>query len=317
VRSATGRADGRASGRAGVAALALMVAIAGTAIAVVVLGGRQATPGGVQRSASPDLVAWQRPTVLTIWPENPTTLWQHDASTPTPEDIQQRVNAGESDLQWRADPRQVVSRFAESIFGWDDIELHEQRFVDSPSSPSSRRWYTIQPTCRAAADCAPGLQVHTVVLQRPVPDHEGGIWSVIAVMSPRLRIDADWSNTDRALSGRDALPMRLDPRGSDRLSAGLVAGNGCASSVEVESEGYGGSVRAGPYELPIPNAAPAREVDPTCGAIGVGYAFAYSTPHISVPVGDPLLEPGDVSDVTIVPISLRMVERDRSSPSDS
>jgi hypothetical protein len=304
-----------AAGRVKTAALALMIAAAGTVIAVVNVGGRQTTVGRGQSSTPSARGSWQPPGAVTIWPENPTTLWQHDA-TPTPDDIQARVDAGEGDLQWRTDPHQVLSRFAESMFGWNEIERHEQRFIDEPSSPPQSLWFTIQPTCPVGAECTSGLHVHTVVLQRPVRDHAGGIWSVIAVMSPRLGIDTDWSNPRHALRGDDVLPMRLDPLGTDRLSAGLVAGNGCTSSVTVESEGFGSSVHAGSYPLPIPNAAPASEVDPTCGAIGVGYAFVYSTPHISVPVGDPLLEPGDVSDVTIVPISLEMVQSG-GSPSPS
>jgi len=41
--------------------------------------------------------------------------------------------------------------------------------------------------------------------------------------------------------------------------------------------------------------------------VGDGYAFAYSTPKIVVPVGDPFLEPAAISDVTIMPIRLRTV----------
>ena len=64
------------------------------------------------------------------------------------------------------------------------------------------------------------------------------------------------------------------------------------------------------FEITLPDQMPTAS--PGCGSVAAGYAYAYAVPRLTQPVGDPLLESAPLTDLTIVPIRVRVV-RDVSS----
>ena len=112
-----------------------------------------------------------------------------------------------------------------------------------------------------------------------------------------------------ALAGGESAKWRLGLPNDVTANLGISARNGCG-----QTGSFQGGAGNGVVAFKIPEANPTTDMDPSCGSIGAGYAFAYTTPPGFVATGDPLLEPGDILDVTIVPVYLRMIDLD-SEPS--
>jgi hypothetical protein len=131
----------------------------------------------------------------------------------------------------------------------------------------------------------------------------------MSVASDRLGTELGPMDPPVALTGGESPKWRLSLPTDVTANLGISARNGCG-----QSGSFQGGAGNGVVAFEIPEANPTTDMDPSCGSIGAGYAFAYTTPPGFVATGDPLLEPGDILDVTIVPVYLRMIDLD-SQPS--
>ena len=275
----------------GALVLGVAIAIAGTAWILSTRGGDDVTAVG---DPSPSqTTTWQPPEVLTVWPENP-------VQGPTSEDVQAQVDAGDEELAWRLDPLKVAEHFGRTFMGWDEA-------IAVPSRDGTA--FDVAP-CTNSALCYLGML--RVIEVQPVFEGEGGIWSVVSVISVQLQTDIGPMDPSAALSGGTTTTWQVTMPDGVTVNLGLSAKNGCGQAGTFTS-----STSEGVNRVQVPDALAPSDMDPSCGSIGAGYAFAYTTSDIEMAVGDPLLEPGNILDVTIVPVYLEMIQTNTVQPTPS
>jgi hypothetical protein len=220
---------------------------------------------------------------MSIWPESPFD----------PEDALRReqdlVDRGHD--AWRLDEREVVARFAKSVFGWGGIEIQNQVPNNAPATLSIRD------------DCGDSCAVDNgwidVTIDQLVRDRPGGVWSVVAVHSDRLRLPVEPGDT--VVAG-DSLTFGLELASDQHAAVGMrfVQRIGGAPAIDCRDAAAEAGVTAADPSVTVPD--PLFK-DESCSDRGtVGYVFAYATPRLTVQVGDPLLEAGSITDLSIVPV---------------
>src|SRR5262245_55197129 len=153
----------------GLAAGLAVIAVAALFLATTFDGRPVATPQG---AAPPDGPA----ATPTVWPES--AIHGDDAAR-----VQAAVDAGDSTLQWRTDPEQVIDRFTQQILGRNFIR------VSAAEQPGHLKVFMIPcPEGQNQVDLScggpkAGLQIDLV---QPATQGDGGIWSVAAVTSDQL-----------------------------------------------------------------------------------------------------------------------------------
>jgi hypothetical protein len=281
---------------AGVATMAVVVVVASTVL--------RAGPGsGVpldSQTSSPSAPIVQD--VLTVWPEN--TLSSVSAAR-----VQQMVDDGDLDLQWRLDPEQVVERFGREILGRsmriiettpDEDQLIAQAFPCPPGETPSA----------VSCDVFEGPPL-TLILVQPVAHGDGGIWSVASVESKPLSILTQ-STRENPLEPGDHVDFDLSFSGATSAHIGIVASNGCRIA-----GGNDYAVQAGSRSLIVPEVGSS---DPSCPSDGTGYVYAYVTDDTTMPSADPINEPTAIEYpwITIEPVYVNMTSGSGApSPSSS
>jgi hypothetical protein len=277
------RSRGLRRRRIGTTVLALVVAVAGTTLAFNSLHGGDAQIAAGDPSPSGPLANWQPPEVPFLWPEN----WSRDGFEQV-QRVQEAADAGDANATWRLDPNQVIDQFAKGVLGWASVDVHSQ-----VSGPGFEEWGISQ----ACSECPPPPDVYERVrLVQPVRGGQSGIWSVAAVQADGLGVTANPKDDpiDAFMPG-SALPVKLNVPGDQTVVVGAVGQNGCADFASVDQD-----VSAS-YELPLPNALQPGENGYDCGTLAASYLFAYTVPKLTVPTGDPFLEPAAITAMTAVP----------------
>lgn len=281
--------------RVGTVAVALLVAVAGSSLAFSAL-----RDSGTSTIAGQ--TAWQPPDVLTVWPENP-------VRGETPQDVQAAVDAGEANMQWRLDPEHVAFRFGRTFLAWSEVTVTERDI----ETEDPVRAFEISP-CPPTAVCDMEGPMPTLWLAQPVRSGEGGIWSVVAVVSDRLATDIEPTDPQVGLAGGTTLHFQLDLPDWVSAHLGIVARNGCTDAYEFEP-----GLDSGSATLKAPEAVDGTDANLSCGTIGAGYVFAYAQDDTTVPTGDPLVEPAAIEFpyATILPVYLQMIDGDTATATPS
>jgi hypothetical protein len=217
---------------------------------------------------------------MSIWPESP--LDPEDALRREQDLVDQGQDA------WRLQPEELVARFAQQVFGWVSI-----RIDPSGGTAHGPATYRMRSDCEACGD--PTDEWVDVTVDRLLADRPGGVWSVVAVTSPHLRLPVKAGET--VVAGQ-SLPIGLD-LGKDRHAAvGLryvqnVGDTSCGDGLAGEA-----GITSADASVTVPDPLFANE---SCTA-AAGYVFAYTSPTLTVQTGDPLLEPAYIADLSIVPV---------------
>jgi hypothetical protein len=222
---------------------------------------------------------------MSIWPESPFSA----------EDSlrrEQELVDGGRDV-WRRDASKVVARFARSVFGWVAIQIENgaEGPAHGPTVLTVRD--DCSPVCRSDDEGWLNITVDRLLRDRP-----GGIWSVVAVHSDRLRLPVEAGDT---LVAGAPLSFGLDLPSGEHAAIGLryVQHIGGAALPDCGDRFAGeAGVTEAEGEVTVPD--PLYDDQSCRGA--VGYLFAYATPELTVQTGDPLLEPASVADLSIVPV---------------
>jgi hypothetical protein len=119
----------------------------------------------------------------TLWPEGAF------ATGPTVLEVQRQANAGSESVAWRLHPGQVATNFASTVLGW----AHSQLNGRSPQKDGSFVLSIVPLACSTTAPCplpvdGSDSSIERLTLAQPIQRGPGGIWSVIAVRSPRLHL---------------------------------------------------------------------------------------------------------------------------------
>ena len=217
---------------------------------------------------------------MSIWPESPLD----------PEDSLRReqdlVDQGKD--AWRLQPEELVARFAQQVYGWISIR------IDPPAgSAHGPVTYRMRSDCEACGDPTDGWVEVTV--DRLLADRPGGVWSVVAVTSPHLRLPVKAGDT--VVAGQ-SLPIGLDLAQDRHAAVGLryvqrVGSASCGDGIAGEA-----GITSADASVTVPDPLFADE---SCTA-AAGYVFAYTSPRLTVQTGDPLLEPAYIADLSIVPV---------------
>jgi hypothetical protein len=151
----------RPTSRMAAALVAGVIAIAGAWMAFAAFsgaGGRQPLSNGAT-------------TFTATWPET---------SLEEAQQVQARVDAGDPDVQWRADPAAVALRYGRVVLGWSDPIAGETTTSDPDTIIVSL--HGPDASCQGEACSSPSPQtIVTLTLRRLVRSGDGGIWSVTAV----------------------------------------------------------------------------------------------------------------------------------------
>src|SRR5207244_8457626 len=107
------------------------------------------------------------------------------------------------------------------------------------------------------------------------------------------------------------LPVSLDVPNNETVVVGAVGQNGCSNFVSVDQD-----VTA-KYDLALPDALQPGDAGYGCGDLAASYVFAYTVPKLTVPTGDPFLEPAAITAVTAVPYVQVWVPGDTATASPS
>jgi hypothetical protein len=290
------RSRGLRRRRIGTTVLAVAVAVAGTTLAFNSLHGGDAQIAAGNPSPSGPLADWQPPEVPYLWPEN----WARDGFEQV-QRVQEAADAGDANATWRLDPNQVIDQFAKGVLGWSGIDMHSQL-----SGPDFQEW-GISPAC-SDPDACPDVYERVKLIQ-PVRGGQSGIWSVAAVQVDGLGVTANPKDDpiDAFMPG-STLPLKLTVPSDQTVVVGAVGQNGCADFASVDQD-----VSAS-YELPLPNALQPGQNGYDCGSMAASYVFAYTVPKLTVPTGDPFLEPAAMTAVTAVPYLQAWVLGDAQVP---
>jgi hypothetical protein len=277
------RSRGLRRRRIGTAVVAIVVAVAGTTLAFNSLQGGDAQIAAGNPSPSGPLTNWQPPEVPYLWPEN----WARDGFEQVHR-VQEAADAGDASATWRLDPNQVMDQFVKGVLGWSGWDLHS-----AISGPDFQELGITQ-KCSDPNNCPDVYE--RVWLVQPAGHGQGGIWSVRAVVADRLGVTANPKDDPiDAFMPASTLPVKLDVPGDQTVVVGAVGQNGCADFASVDQD-----VSAS-YQLPLPGALQPGENGYDCGMLAASYMFAYTVPKLTVPTGDPFLEPAAITAVTAVP----------------
>jgi hypothetical protein len=227
------------------------------------------------------------------------TLWPEEAlaTGPTAVEVQQQANTGSESVAWRLHPRQVATNFASTVLGWAYSQLNG----GSPQKDGSFVVRVRRLACSTTAPCplpVGGFDpvVERLILAQPVDRGPGGIWSVISVMSPRLRLP---TTPDDVVEGMQHLGLSLDLPSTDHAAAGLAYADGCGLT-NVASHAV--DIRSNDYLLVVPD--PLYPSGNPCTTWSQGYLFAYSTPKVVQQTGDPLRKSSEIDDLSMIPITV-------------
>lgn len=287
LRAGRDRRDRRRGRRALV--VGLCVALVGTLFAFSVLRSKGPVP---LRSAA----GFTPPSVPYLWPEN----WARPGDD-TPQDIQDKVDAGAKSLQWRTDPEEVAARFVASVLGWAQAGggAVSQR-IGVPGLV-----FALRPCAPLPVLACPGDSNQYVWVQQPVRTGDGGIWDVAGAWADTLDtgIGHQLASTVDTLSAGGSLHMDLTVPPDQTVIVGYAGHNGCSDFGTAVQQGSAPSLGNGPYTLPL-DPSSAGNPDVTCGDLATAYAFAYTVPKLTTPTGDPFLESAAITAVTAMPFVL-------------
>jgi hypothetical protein len=266
--------------------------VAGVMVAVLALGATAAAWVALRGDdEAPPVAAYVPPRVATVWPESGLEGQE------TARVVQYRADNQDPEVVWRRSPGKVVHAFVASVLGWSDPDVRPQY----PGLQGPDRWYTARDLpCPASADSCevfgfmgPTLDIEVV---QPARRGQSGIWSVAVVRSSGLRLVADGvdppsSGTIHGVASKGAGLHTL---------AGAQWYDGCTGDHDIVDE----IRRPSRFEITLPD--PMLAASPGCGSVAAGYAYAYAVARLTQPVGDPLLESAPLTDLTIVPIRVRV-----------
>jgi hypothetical protein len=226
----------------------------------------------------------------TLWPEGAF------ATGPTVLEVQRQANAGSESVAWRLHPGQVATNFASTVLGW----AHSQLNGRSPQKDGSFVLSIVPLACSTTAPCplpvdGSDSSIERLTLAQPIQRGPGGIWSVIAVRSPRLHLP---NTPDGVVEATQRLSLTLDLPTTDHAAVGVAYADGCGLT-EIASHV---DIRAGGYVLLVPE--PLYSSGSPCTTWSQGYLFAYSTPKAVVQTGDPMLQRSSINDLSMVPVTV-------------
>jgi hypothetical protein len=285
--------------RIGAGALALVIATGGTFAAVSAIRSgpsTNVTSAGYELSAVPYL-----------WPEN----WARTDS-PTPQDVQAEVDAGDNSLRWRTDPEEVAVRFGLNVIGWQSVGIRPVSY--GPDVPG--RVYEVSEACTEATPCPHDHQQY-VWLRQPARTGSDGVWDVAGAWADTLDVGIGHQlnvATD-TLVATGELNMDLGVPGDQTVIVGFNARNGCSSFDSVAQQGVDQGLGNGSYSLSLPDRVESGDEGYGCGNPAAGYAFAYTVPKLTVPVGDPFREAAGIVAVTAMPMLLDLQWSGSATPS--
>ncbi|MGZ8662024.1 MAG: hypothetical protein ACXWYI_08115 [Actinomycetota bacterium] len=274
--------------------------VAGVMVAVLALGATAAVWVALRGDdEAPPVAAYVPPRVATVWPES----GLEDQETARV--VQDRADNHDPEIVWRRSPGKVVHAFVASVLGWSDPDVRPQY----PGLQGPDRWYTAteHASCPAGAICDPPVSTLDIEVVQPARRGEDGIWSVAGVRSSGLRLVAD--GVRRPVAG--TIPGVAAKAAGLRTVAGAQWYDGCTGGHDIVDE----IRRPSRFEITLPEPMPAAS--PGCGSVAAGYAYAYAVPRLTQPVGDPLLESAPLTDLTIVPIRVRVAGEAPSGDSAS
>jgi hypothetical protein len=287
--------------RIGAGALALVVAVGGTFAAVSAFNDGQ----------SPNTAAagYQPPSVPYLWPEN----WaQADGSTPG--DVQADLDAGDDSLRWRTDPEEVAVRFGLNVIGWQSVGISPVSY--GPDVPG--RVFEVSEACTEATPC-PGDHQQYVWLRQPAGTGSDGVWDVAGAWADTLDVGIghQLGTTTDTLVATGSLEMDLGVPDDQIVTVGYNTRNGCASFRSVAQQNVDPGLAGGSYTMSLPGTLESGDEGYGCGDTAAGYAFAYTVPRLTVPIGDPFRESAGIVSITAMPvlIDLSWTGSPSSSPS--
>ena len=263
--------------------------MAGVMVAVLALGATAAVWATLRGDdEAPSVAAYVPPRVPTVWPEAGLEGQE------TARVVQDRADNHDPEIVWRRSPGKVVHGFVASVLGWSDPEVRPQY----PGLQGPDRWYTVtkHSSCPAGAICDRPASTLDIEVVQPARQGDGGIWSVATVRSSNLRIAVETADPPRA----GTIPGVAARAAGLHTLAGAQWYDGCAAGHDIVDE----ILRPSRFEITLPDPMPAAS--PGCGSVASGYAYAYAVPRLTQPVGDPLLESASLTDLTIVPIRVRV-----------
>jgi hypothetical protein len=141
------------------------------------------------------------------------TLWPEMTAAEI-SDAQARADAGE--LPWRLDPKEVATRFASEVLGWDassyEINMTSSTIQHANVIAMTARLTRYALPCPSpppgqpmAAFCAGGAE--DLFLGQPGTSGDGGIWSVVSVSAPDASVDA---SAGQVISNGGSVMAHLD-----------------------------------------------------------------------------------------------------------
>jgi hypothetical protein len=266
--------------------LALVIAVGGTFAAVSAIRSgptTQATTGG-----------YDPPAIPYLWPEN----WARPGG-PAPEDVQATIDAGDDSLRWRTDPEEVAVRFGLNVIGWQSVGIRPVSY--GPDVPG--RVFEVSEACTEADPCPQDHQQY-VWLRQPGTTGPDGIWDVAGAWADTLDtgIGHQLSSATDALVAGGALHMDLGVPRDQTVTVGFSVRNGCSTFGSVAEQGVDPGLGDGAYSVALPDRVASGDQGYGCGSLGAGYAFAYTVPNLTVPVGDPFQESAGIVAVTAMPL---------------
>jgi len=264
--------------------------VAGAMAGVLSLGASAAVWGALRGGGeTPTVTVFTPPRVPTVWPESGLRGQE------TTQAVQDRVDDRDAEVSWRRSPGKVVHAFVASVLGWSDPEVRPQY----PGLHGPDRWYTVteHSSCPVGAICDPPIPTLDIEVVQPARQGDGGIWSVATVRSSNLRIVAEAGEPPRA----GTIPGVAAKAAGLHTVAGAQWYDGCSGGHDIVDD----IRRPSRFEITLPDQM--STASPGCGSVAAGYAYAYAVPRLTQPVGDPLLESAPLTDLTIVPIRVRVV----------
>jgi hypothetical protein len=283
-------------------ALALVVAVGGTFAAV------SAIKSGPDTSANGTAVGYEPPAVPYLWPEN----WARAGTQP--QEVQQKVDAGDPSLQWRLDPKEVATQFATNVIGRPEVMLTRISF----GSDTKGVVFGLDP-CGPGRYCPFIDHPQYIWVRQPAREGPDGVWDVAGAWVGTLDvgIDHDLGPAIDALVAGGALEMDLTGRSDEIVTAGFHMRNGCATFGDTAQQGVDPGLGTGVYSVSLPGQLGPGDDGYGCGSTAAGYAFAYTVPGLTVPVGDPFQEAAGIVAITAMPLLVDLYGVDSQPPTPS
>jgi hypothetical protein len=227
-----------------------------------------------------------------------TILWPERTEAAL-EATQAAIDAGDSSVQWRLDPREVATRFAEQVLGWGKPEgryavdvIHNLGPTGSPLVVTLDR-YAIpcpSPAPGTVSYCPPPFQGERLELEQPATSGNAGAWSVTEVQASDIQLEVhrgDAVSEGSSIGGSITFPEQFSSAdATPRVlgHAGIRIGTDDACFIEPTTDDADSDFS---LDASIPS-----QSDDACGVAPASYVWAATEPYPDVmgyaPDPDPL-----------------------------